>query len=340
MSDEKHKLCFVCEKRIDNLKRDNVTVVKLKYIKQVNKRKEFFDFFNKHEKNMNLDEYVCKNHINKLNKKYKTSYFHEEPENFNNENQENILITTNENPVFDEIHEAPTINNFNQLYTTNNNSNVISTDSSSNVIHHHHHHHHHHYHTDRFSEFNSSSSQSDEKFNDNDDINNDNEDDDDDDDETDEYDEEEDDEDEDQEVFVLKNDEIEPETLTLEVSSAASSHSRCFVCKNYAYRDGSPFKVISNDGIIDVYLKTKIFVTFGSRCCAVHLTDGGFLKEEFFSQIEVYKEEKTFDKFQMECFFKSVSSSHKKTNSIFAKFGDMENLDPELCASITTLTKD
>jgi hypothetical protein len=48
----------VCEKRFDNLKRDNVTVVKLKYIQQVNKRKEFLDFFNKHEKNMNLDEYV------------------------------------------------------------------------------------------------------------------------------------------------------------------------------------------------------------------------------------------------------------------------------------------
>ena len=112
------------------------------------------------------------------------------------------------------------------------------------------------------------------------------------------------------------------------------------MCKNYACRDGYPFTVISNDGIIDVYLKTKIFVTFGSRCCAVHLTDDGFLKEEFFRQLEVYKEEKTFDKFQMECFSKSVFSSHTKTNSIFAKFGDMENLDPELCESITTLTKD
>ena len=180
----------------------------------------------------------------------------------------------------------------------------------TNVIHHHHHHH---YHTNRFSEFNSSSSQSDEKFNDSDDVNND---DDDDDDDIDEYDEEEDDEDEDQEVYEIKNDEKEPVTLTLEVSSAALSHSRCFVCKNYACRDGSPFKVISNDGIIDVYLKTKTFVTFGRRCCAVHLTDGGFLKEEFLSQIEVYKEEKTFDKFQMEYFFKSVSSSHKRTNSI------------------------
>ena len=89
-----------------------------------------------------------------------------------------------------------------------------------------------------------------------------------------------------------------------------------------------------------MFVKKKIFVTFGSRCCADHLTDGGFLKEECFSQIDVYKEEKTFNKFQMECFFKSVSSSYKRTNSIFAKFGDMKNLDPELCESITTLTKD
>ena len=42
----------------------------------------------------------------------------------------------------------------------------------------------------------------------------------------------------------------------------------------------------------------------------------------------------------MECFFKSVSSSYKRTNSIFAKFGDMRNLDEDLCKSITTLTKD
>ena len=198
---------------------------------------------------------------------------------------------------------------------------------------HHHHHHHHHFHQKNISQNNFSLSQNDEQFNAG-------VDDDDDDDDIDKYDDEEDDEDEDEEVFAINNDENEPEILTLEVSSAASSHSRCFVCKNYAGRNSSPFKVISNDGIIDVYVKTKIFVTFGSRCCACHLTDGGFLKEECLSQIDVFKEEKTFNKFQMECFFKSVSSSHKRTNSIFAKFGDMENLDPELCESITTLTKD
>jgi hypothetical protein len=34
---------------------------------------------------MSLNEYVCKKHITQLNKTYKTSYFHEEPENNNHE---------------------------------------------------------------------------------------------------------------------------------------------------------------------------------------------------------------------------------------------------------------
>jgi hypothetical protein len=88
---------------------------------------------------------------------------HKEPENFNNEYQENILINTNEN-LFDEIHEAPTKNIFISPIQHKNPS-VILTESSSNVIHHHHHnHHHHHHHNNRVSEFHSSSSQSDEKF--------------------------------------------------------------------------------------------------------------------------------------------------------------------------------
>ena len=91
MSDENRKLSFVWEKRIDNLKRANVPVVKLKYNKQENKRQEVLLFFNKNDKQMSLDEFVCKKHINKLNKIHKTSYFHKEPENIDNENQEIIF---------------------------------------------------------------------------------------------------------------------------------------------------------------------------------------------------------------------------------------------------------
>ena len=40
---------------------------------------------------MSLDEFVCKKHINKLNKIHKTSYFHKVPENIDNENQEIIF---------------------------------------------------------------------------------------------------------------------------------------------------------------------------------------------------------------------------------------------------------
>jgi hypothetical protein len=51
MEKENHKFCFVCDslKRIDSLKRANVPIVKLNYIKQEDKR-EIFRFFQKMEK--------------------------------------------------------------------------------------------------------------------------------------------------------------------------------------------------------------------------------------------------------------------------------------------------
>lgn len=110
------------------------------------------------------------------------------------------------------------------------------------------------------------------------------------------------------------------------------------MCK--VYSGDCPFKVISNEGIIDIYLKLKILISFGSRCCSSHLTEGGFLKDEFFNQIGIYKHETKINKKDMETFFKSVDSNNKKTNSIFARFGDLKNLSSELCSSITNLTKD
>ena len=51
---ENHKFFFVCDKRIDSLKRANVPIVKLNYIKQEDKRESFFQ---KNGKNMRLNEY-------------------------------------------------------------------------------------------------------------------------------------------------------------------------------------------------------------------------------------------------------------------------------------------
>ena len=97
MANENRKFCFVCDKRIDHLKRANVPIVSLNYIKQEDKREIFLSFFQKNGKPMSLNEYVCKKHITQLNKTYKTSFFHEEPENNNNENQENNIF--HEDPI-------------------------------------------------------------------------------------------------------------------------------------------------------------------------------------------------------------------------------------------------
>ena len=65
---ENHKFFFVCDKRIDSLKRANVPIVKLNYIKQEDKRDILSNFFQKNGKPMSLNEYVCKKHITQLNK--------------------------------------------------------------------------------------------------------------------------------------------------------------------------------------------------------------------------------------------------------------------------------
>ena len=48
----------MCDKRIDSLKRANVPIVKLNYIKQEDKRDIFLSFFQKNGKPMSLNEYV------------------------------------------------------------------------------------------------------------------------------------------------------------------------------------------------------------------------------------------------------------------------------------------
>ena len=53
--------------------RENVKIVKLNYIKQIDKRQEFLRFFNKNEKHMGMNENVCKKHITKLNKNFTSS---------------------------------------------------------------------------------------------------------------------------------------------------------------------------------------------------------------------------------------------------------------------------
>ena len=57
METEKHKFCFVYDKRIDTFKRANEPIVKLNYIKQEDKRDIFLSFFQKNGKTMSLNDY-------------------------------------------------------------------------------------------------------------------------------------------------------------------------------------------------------------------------------------------------------------------------------------------
>ena len=88
MANENHEFCYVCDKRIDHLKRANVPIVKLNYIKQEDKRESFFQ---KNRKAMSLNDYVCKKHITQLNKTYKISFIMRTPK---------IIITKTKKIIF------------------------------------------------------------------------------------------------------------------------------------------------------------------------------------------------------------------------------------------------
>ena len=98
-----HKYCFVCSKRVDHLKINGVTVVTLKYIQQESKRHEFLRFFNiTIDSVMSLnDEKVCRSHITKINRTFRSGYFYEIPDK-----QENPLILSNPNSDFQNNNEA------------------------------------------------------------------------------------------------------------------------------------------------------------------------------------------------------------------------------------------
>ncbi len=98
-------------------------IVKLNYIKQEDKREIFLSFFQKNGKPMSLNEYVCKKHIKQLNKTYKTSFFHEKPDN--NENQENNIF--HEDPI---NSNSESIQNSNSESIQNSNSESIQNNNS------------------------------------------------------------------------------------------------------------------------------------------------------------------------------------------------------------------
>ena len=83
-----------------------------------------------------------------------------------------------------------------------------------------------------------------------------------------------------------------------------------------------------------------MIIPIGNRCCSKHLTDSGLLLENDLENLMIWRKNTILNQIDIETFFSTFRTNNWKNQNLFAKFGDFENLDSELCIKISNLYKD
>ena len=134
----------------------------------------------------------------------------------------------------------------------------------------------------------------------------------------------------------VENDGESLEKLTINISRTANTHASCFICQE----KHGPFKTISNEAIVEIFLITNIIIPIGNRCCSKHLTDGGFVVDIDLENLRIWKKNTILYQKVIEIFFRTSRENNSKNQNLFSKFSEFEHLDSELCLKISNLYKD
>jgi hypothetical protein len=124
--------------------------------------------------------------------------------------------------------------------------------------------------------------------------------------------------------------------VILQYSRSAISHKRCLVCKQ-SFNSTKLFSVPLKS-IIKVFLDHKLFIPIGSRCCASHLDEHMFLNSDSIKDIVVFSDNLKLSSQEVQIMFDSLRES-AKTNSLFFKFANLEQLNDEECITNTGFNK-
>ncbi len=87
-------------------------------------------------------------------------------------------------------------------------------------------------------------------------------------------------------------------------------------------------------------MKAAILIHLNSRCCSYHLTDSKFLKKEEYNNLKSTKDNSQFTKSSLENLFQGFRTREERTCSVFARFGELSNIENEFCLQITSHSKD
>lgn len=82
-----------------------------------------------------------------------------------------------------------------------------------------------------------------------------------------------------------------PPSVNLPLPSTATSHSRCFICR----KPGPKLIVVPTSERNSVFLRQKVLIPYGSRCCTKHIPDGRFTSAAL-DQIPVFSQISSLNK--------------------------------------------
>lgn len=116
------------------------------------------------------------------------------------------------------------------------------------------------------------------------------------------------------------------------VRTGYSSHQNCFICRR-KYSTGR-FQRVTKQAIINLYIKEKILLKYGSRCCNNHLDQNRLIKKEFFSSIRT-----KLKPINSQISFMLDFLQNEKL-FLFEKFKDMSLLSEKECKETTGWTKE
>lgn len=114
------------------------------------------------------------------------------------------------------------------------------------------------------------------------------------------------------------------------INRTSSSHKRCVVCS----RKNKKLKRIPRTAVLNCYLRTNIFVPFGTRACHSHFNDYSHLKDEAVMSLKIYSNNINLNPDHVKMVFEFLRLAALK-NTLFDRFYSIDSIDDELCLNIT-----
>ncbi|XP_062618934.1 uncharacterized protein LOC134280537 [Saccostrea cucullata] len=126
-----------------------------------------------------------------------------------------------------------------------------------------------------------------------------------------------------------------PPSVTLSIPSTSKSHASCLICK----KPGPKLIVVTQYARVRAFLRKKMFVPAGSRCCPKHIADKEFT-DDALQQMQQTNPDTNINRTSIVELLQQTREFALRNESIRLNFDDAKSMDNEDYYNLTGLTKD